>query len=98
MNKDTVVAMLTGFGIGAGIGLLFAPRSGVRTRVLLARKTRQQAAQLKSQASQLKNQANALRDSAADLIDRGQQEAMRQKEGLMRAVETGKRVYRQAVS
>lgn len=91
MNRTSVTSLLAGIGIGAGIGILFAPRSGTRTRVLLARRTREQA-------EQLKNQAAGLRDRAASLIERGEQEVLLRKEGLSRAIETGTRAYRQALS
>ena len=81
---------MTGMGIGAGLGLLFAPRSGLRTRVLIARKTREGA-------ESLKQQAGGLRDRAIALAERGEQEVLRRKEGLARAIETGTRAYRQAV-
>jgi gas vesicle protein len=72
------------------MGLLFAPRSGTRTRVLLARRTKQKT-------EYIKNQATALRDSAAEMVERGQRQAMRHKENLARAVENGRRAYRQAM-
>lgn len=87
MNK---IALLTGIGIGAGFGLLFAPRSGRRTRVLIARKTRESA-------ESLKEQAGGLCDRAFSLAERGQQEVLRHKQGLTRAIETGTRAYRQAM-
>jgi gas vesicle protein len=88
MSKHT--AFMTGLGIGAGIALIFAPRSGVRTRVLLARKTRRGTAYLKQQAT-------TMWDSAAELFEKGQKEAVNHKEGLKRAVEMGKREYLRSV-
>lgn len=87
---DRFTTLLTGIGIGAGVGLLFAPRSGVRTRVLLAKKARRQTEALKDQATEL-------RDRAVSLIERGEREATRQKEGVRRAVETVARAYREAL-
>lgn len=87
MNK---IALLTGIGIGAGFGLLFAPRSGRRTRVIIARETRKRA-------ESLKQQAGGLRDRAFSLAERGQNEVLRHKQGFARAIETGTRAYRQAM-
>jgi gas vesicle protein len=81
---------MTGLGFGAGLALLFAPRSGVRTRVLLARKTRKGTDLIKRRTTSAWN-------SASNLFAKGQKEAAQHKEGLKRAIEIGKRTYRQSV-
>jgi gas vesicle protein len=90
MNKNNTIGLMIGFGLGVGVALLFAPKSGDRTRLLIARTTRDGADYLKSQAT-------ALRDSASDFIEKGQEEVARHAEGLRRAVEIGKRTYQESV-
>jgi gas vesicle protein len=91
MNKSSAFGLMIGFGLGMGIAVLFAPKSGDKTRQLIARRTREGT-------NYLKHQASMLRDSAADLIAKGQEEVTRHADGLRRAVETGRRVYVRSVS
>ncbi|HEY4361309.1 MAG TPA: YtxH domain-containing protein [Bryobacteraceae bacterium] len=95
--KNNFLGFAAGLGFGAGLALLYAPRSGVRTRVLLARKARKSANYVKRQANTLRDSAASLRDTAAELLQKGQQEALNHKEGLARAVEIGKRTYFESV-
>jgi gas vesicle protein len=87
---DNTVGLMVGFGLGVGVALLFAPKSGEKTRLLIAEKTQ-------ASADQVKRQATALRDSASDLMQKGQEEVLRQTDGLKRAVEAGKRTYQESV-
>ena len=89
MNKDCTLGFMIGLGFGVGIALLFAPKSGDDTRALIANKTRKGTDYLKQQATELS-------DSAADFIEKSREEATRQKEGLKRAVETGKQAYQES--
>ena len=87
MSKENTIGLLVGFGVGIGVALLFAPKSGDATRDLVARKTQEGA-------DYLKRQADGLRDSATDLIQKGQTELNRQAEGVKRAVKAGTQTYR----
>ena len=60
---------LVGLGIGALIGILFAPKSGEETREFLAQK----AEEGKEYAQK---KARELRERAEDLVDRGKQVAV----------------------
>jgi len=77
---------LVGLGIGALIGILFAPKSGEETREYLAHK----AEEGKEYA---RNKARELRERAEDLVDRGKQVATRQKETFSAAVDAGREAY-----
>jgi len=82
---------LVGLGIGALIGILFAPKSGEETREYLAHK----AEEGKEYA---RNKARELRERAEDLVDRGKQVATRQKETFSAAVDAGREAYQREKS
>ncbi len=82
---------LVGLGIGALIGILFAPKSGEETREFLAQK----AEEGKDFAQR---KARELRDRAEDLVDRGKQVAARQKESFSAAVDAGREAYQREKS
>jgi len=77
---------MVGLGIGALIGILFAPKSGEETREYLSQKADEgrEFAQRK---------ARELRERAEDLIERGKDVATRQRESLTAAVEAGRDAY-----
>ena len=77
---------LVGLGIGALVGILFAPKSGEETREYLSQKADEgrEYAQRK---------ARELRERAEDIIERGKETAVRQKENLAAAVEAGREAY-----
>jgi len=78
---------LVGLGIGALIGILFAPKSGEETREFLSSKADEgrEYAQRK---------ARELRERAEDLIERSKEIMARQKEAVNSAVEAGKEAYK----
>jgi gas vesicle protein len=77
---------LVGLGIGALVGILFAPKSGEETREYLSQKADEgrEYAQRK---------ARELRERAEDLVERSKQVASRQKETLSAAVDAGREAY-----
>jgi gas vesicle protein len=77
---------MVGLGIGALVGILFAPKSGEETRDFLAQKADEgrEYAQRK---------ARELRERAEDLMERSKQAASRQKETLSAAVDAGRDAY-----
>ena len=77
---------LVGLGIGALIGILFAPKSGEETREYLSQKADEgrEYAQRK---------ARELRERAEDIIERGKEVAVRQKDTLAAAVDAGREAY-----
>jgi gas vesicle protein len=80
-----------GLGLGAAVGLLFAPKSGEETRQMLASKAGEGK-------DYLKRQSDTIKDTANDAIERGRSALARQREQLNQAVEAGKQAYRDAVS
>jgi gas vesicle protein len=82
---------VVGLGVGALIGILFAPKSGEETREYLTGK----AEEGKEYAQK---KARELRERAEDLIERSKEIMSRQKEAVSSAVgsavEAGKETYR----
>jgi gas vesicle protein len=78
---------LVGLGIGALVGILFAPKSGEETREYLSSKAEEgrDFAQKK---------ARELRERAEDLIERSKEIMARQKEAISTAVDAGKETYK----
>jgi gas vesicle protein len=77
---------IVGLGVGALLGILFAPKSGEETREFLAKKAEEgrEYAQRK---------ARELRERAEDLIERSKEVATRQKDSLTAAVDAGREAY-----
>jgi len=78
---------LAGLGVGALVGILFAPKSGEETREYLTSKADEGR-------DYAQRKARELRERAEDLIERSKEIMDRQKEGVAAAVEAGKDAYR----
>ncbi|MGC4048472.1 MAG: YtxH domain-containing protein [Paludibaculum sp.] len=86
MNRDSIFAALAGLGVGAFVALLFAPQSGRHLRGRIVYRAR-------GQARRLKHQAEELQETAANLVEQGKEQAIKQRDGIVNAVEAGKRAY-----
>jgi len=77
---------LVGLGIGALLGVLFAPKSGEETREFLGKRADdgREFAQKK---------ARELRDRADELIEKGKDVAARKRDSLTAAVEAGREAF-----
>jgi len=82
-----VTYFLVGLGVGALVGILFAPKSGDETREFLSKK----ADEGKDYAQR---KARELRERADELIERGKDVASKQKESISAAVEGAREAYR----
>src|SRR5487761_2450797 len=82
---------MVGLGIGALVGILFAPKSGEETREFLAVKADEgrEYAQRK---------ARELRERAEDILERSKDAAVRQKETISAAVDAGRDAYQREKS
>jgi gas vesicle protein len=80
---------IVGLGVGALLGILFAPKSGEDTREYLTGKAEQgrEYAQRK---------ARELRERAEDLIERSKEIMSRQKDSIGAAVDAGKEAYQKS--
>lgn len=77
---------MVGLGIGALIGILFAPKSGEETREFLSQK-----ADEGKQYAQRK--ARELRERADDLLERGKDLAKNQRDSVTAAIDAGREAY-----
>jgi gas vesicle protein len=77
---------LVGLGIGALVGILFAPKSGEETREFLSQKADEGR-------DYAQRKARELRERAEDILERGKTVAARQKENLSAAVDAGRDAY-----
>ena len=77
---------LVGLGIGAVVGILFAPKSGEETREYLSKR----ADEGKEYAQR---KARELRERAEDLVERGKQAASKQKDSIASALDAGRDAY-----
>jgi gas vesicle protein len=77
---------LVGLGVGALVGVLFAPKSGEDTREFLSKRADdgREFAQKK---------ARELRERADDLIERGKDVASKKRDSLSAAVEAGREAF-----
>ena len=88
MNR--LLGFMSGLSAGVGLGILLAPRSGERTRLLIKRRT-------KDGADQVRQRATEVRDLAADAIRGGTRKVVRETEAIKAAVDAGKQAYSQAI-
>ena len=82
---------LTGLGIGAAIGVLYAPRSGQETREVIKHKAEEGR-------EVFKDRAQRAREQAGGFVDRGREILSQQKEQFKSAYEAGRQAYREATS
>jgi gas vesicle protein len=82
---------LVGLGVGALLGILFAPKSGEETREYL----RNKADEGRDYAQK---KARELRARAEDMVERGKEFVDDQKEQLSAALDAGKDAYRREKS
>lgn len=86
-----ITYFLVGLGVGALVGILFAPKSGEETREFLSQKADEGR-------DYAQKKARELRERADDLIERGKEVASRQKESITAAVEGAREAYRREAS
>ncbi|HMD41460.1 MAG TPA: YtxH domain-containing protein [Candidatus Acidoferrum sp.] len=77
---------IVGLGVGALMGVLFAPKSGEDTREYLAKRA-------DDGRDFAQKKARELRDRADDLLERGKEVASRKRESISAAVEAGRDAF-----
>jgi gas vesicle protein len=90
-GASKVSYFLVGLGVGALLGILFAPKSGKETREFLAQK----AEEGRDYATR---KAQELRERADDMVERGKEVVSRQKDQFASAIEAGREAYQREKS
>lgn len=90
-NGGTFLWFLAGLGVGAVIGVLYAPRSGEETREVIRSKAEEGREYVRSRAEKARGQAE-------DWVDRGRDVLSQQKEQFRAAYEAGRQAYRETTS
>ena len=88
-SGNGILWFLAGLGIGAAVGVLYAPKAGKDTREDIARYAQEGSEYVKDRAKQYKGQAN-------QWVERGKEVMSQQKDQLRNAVEAGRQAYREA--
>ncbi|MEW6738232.1 MAG: YtxH domain-containing protein, partial [Acidobacteriota bacterium] len=98
-NGSKLRYFLTGFGIGATVALLFAPKSGHQLRSDIADTTRQGIGYADKSVQQLGLQVKGLyrggRNKATELAQSGKSRIDEEKERISSAIEAGKQAYQE---
>jgi gas vesicle protein len=96
---DKFLYFIAGAGIGAAIGLLFAPKTGRETREMLARTATEGREYLTSKVGEgrqyLEDSKRKVGDDFTTFLDRSKEAVQRQKEQLTAAFAAGKQAYRE---
>jgi gas vesicle protein len=95
MNKS---GFWFGLGAGIGLGLLFAPRAGNKTRTLVRDKAMDGVAKAKDGVAYVKRRADEAKEEAAEVLKDAAGRVIREGEGLKAAVMAGKHAYEKVVS
>jgi gas vesicle protein len=82
---------LAGLGLGAVVGVLYAPRSGSETREVLRERAEEGREYMRSRAREA-------REQASDWVDRGRNVVGQQKEQFRAAYEAGRQAYHEATA
>jgi gas vesicle protein len=90
-DSNSFVWFLAGLGLGALVGVLYAPRSGSETRESLR-------ARAEEGRDYVRGRARDARDQATDWVDRGRDVVSQQKEQFRAAYEAGRQAYHEATS
>ena len=82
---------LAGLGVGAIVGVLYAPRSGDETRDVIRSKAQEGG-------ERVRQQARRAREQASDWVDRGRDVLNQQKEQFRNAYEAGRQAYNETTT
>lgn len=82
---------LAGLGLGAVVGILYAPRSGSETREALLNRAEEGREYVRTRARDAK-------DQASEWVDRGRDVVNQQKDQFRAAYEAGRQAYQEATS
>lgn len=90
-SSNGLLWFLAGLGVGAAVGVLYAPKSGRETRESILNAAEEGREVVRERARQYK-------DQASDWVERGKDVVSSQKEQIRSAFEAGKQAYREATA
>ncbi len=90
-SSNSFVWFLAGLGLGALVGVLYAPRSGSETRDALR-------ARAEEGRDYVRGRAREARDQASEWVDRGREAVNQQKDQFRAAYEAGRQAYQEATT
>jgi gas vesicle protein len=90
-DGNSFVWFLAGLGVGAAVGILYAPQSGSETREVLR-------ARAEEGRDYMKTRARDARSQASDWVDKGRDVVNQQKDQLRAAYEAGRQAYQEATT
>ena len=90
-DSNSFVWFLAGLGLGALVGVLYAPRPGSETRDVLR-------ARAEEGRDYMRGRAQEARDQAAQWADRGREVLNQQKEQFRAAYEAGRQAYQETTA
>lgn len=90
-ESNSFVWFLAGLGLGALVGVLYAPRSGSETRDVLRSRAEEGREYLRTRARDARSQAS-------EWVDRGRDVVNQQKEQFRAAYEAGRQAYQEATT
>jgi gas vesicle protein len=90
-DGNSFLWFLAGLGVGAVVGVLYAPRSGDETRDVIRSKAQEGSERARAQARRA-------REQASDWMDRGRDMLNQQKEQFRSAYEAGRQAYNETTA
>ncbi|MFZ0951444.1 MAG: YtxH domain-containing protein [Candidatus Sulfotelmatobacter sp.] len=90
-ESNSFVWFLAGLGLGALVGVLYAPRSGSETRDVLRSRAEEGREYMRTRARDARSQAS-------EWVDRGRDVVNQQKEQFRAAYEAGRQAYQEATT
>ena len=90
-SGSSLLWFLAGLGIGAAVGVLYAPRSGSETREALRARAEEGREYMRERTRQAREQAN-------EWVDRGRDVVNQQKDQFRSAYEAGRQAYRETTT
>jgi gas vesicle protein len=90
-DGNSLVWFLAGLGVGAVVGILYAPRSGTETREAIRSKAEEGREYVRTQAQRAREQAN-------QWVDKGREAVNQQRDQFRAAYEAGRQAYHEATS
>src|SRR3954465_9765053 len=90
-NNSSIGWFLAGLGLGAVVGILYAPKSGRETRESLLQSAEEGREYVVTRGREAREQVR-------EIVDRGKDTIGKQRENINSAIEAGRQAYREATT